>query len=74
MLGRVRRNDLNHAEKLKWLEDENRRLKHLVADVSPGQEVLKTFIQRGETNGWSGRSPANGRPKRTQGLRPAGDG
>ena len=33
--------DVSDAQKLKGLEDENRRLKHLVADLSLDREVLK---------------------------------
>ena len=36
--------DVSDAQKLKGLEDENRRLKHLVADLSLDQEVLKAVI------------------------------
>ena len=36
--------------RLKGLEDENRRLKHLVADLSLDKEVLKAVISK---NGWS---------------------
>jgi putative transposase len=42
--------DVSDAQKLKGLEDENRRLKHLVADLSLDKEVLKSVIQK---NGWS---------------------
>lgn len=35
---------------LRQLEDENRRLKHLVADLSLDREVLKAVIPK---NGWS---------------------
>jgi hypothetical protein len=35
---------------LKSLEDENRRLKHLVADLSRDKEALKTIVRK---NGWS---------------------
>jgi putative transposase len=38
------------------LEDENRRLKHLVADLSLDKEVLKAVITK---NGWS--SQLNGK-------------
>ena len=41
---------VSDAQKLKGLEDENRRLKHLVADLSLDKEVLKAVIQK---NGWS---------------------
>ena len=42
--------EVSDAKKLKGLEDENRRLKHLVADLSLDKEVLKAVIQK---NGWS---------------------
>ena len=42
--------EVSEAQKLKGLEDENRRLKHLVADLSLDKEVLKAVIQK---NGWS---------------------
>jgi len=42
--------DVSDAQKLKALEDENRRLKHLVADLSLDKEVLKAVISK---NGWS---------------------
>ena len=42
--------DVSDAQKLRGLEDENRRLKHLVADLSLDKEVLKSVIQK---NGWS---------------------
>ncbi len=42
--------DVSDAQKLKGLEDENRRLKHLVADLSLDKEVLKAVIQK---NVWS---------------------
>jgi putative transposase len=42
--------DVSDAQRLKGLEDENRRLKHLVADLSLDKEVLKAVIQK---NGWS---------------------
>src|SRR5450631_2484391 len=38
--------DVSDAQKLKGLEDENRRLKHLVADLSLDKEVLKAVIQK----------------------------
>jgi putative transposase len=41
--------DVNEAQCLKSLEDENRRLKHLVADLSLDKEVLKAVIRK---NGW----------------------
>jgi putative transposase len=42
--------DVSDAQKLKGLEDENRRLKHRVADLSLDKEVLKAVISK---NGWS---------------------
>ena len=42
--------EVDEARRLKSLEDENRRLKHLVADLSLDKEVLKAVIQK---NGWS---------------------
>ena len=42
--------DVTEAQRLKGLEDENRRLKHLVADLSLDKEVLKAVIRK---NGWS---------------------
>jgi putative transposase len=42
--------EVRDAQKLKALEDENRRLKHLVADLSLDKEVLKAVISK---NGWS---------------------
>jgi len=42
--------DVSEAQRLKSLEDENRRLKHLVADLSLDKEVLKAVIRK---NGWS---------------------
>jgi putative transposase len=42
--------DVSEAQKLKGLEDENRRLKHLVADLSLDKEILKAVISK---NGWS---------------------
>ena len=41
---------MNEAQRLKALEDENRRLKHLVADLSLDKEVLKAIVRK---NGWS---------------------
>jgi len=38
------------AKRLRALEDENRRLKHMVADLSLDKEALKGVIQK---NGWS---------------------
>ena len=42
--------EVNEAQRLKRLEEENRRLKHLVADLSLDKEVLKAVIEK---NGWS---------------------
>ena len=42
--------DVAEAQRLKSLEDENRRLKHLVADLSLDKEALKSVIRK---NGWS---------------------
>jgi putative transposase len=42
--------EVSDARRLKGLEDENRRLKHLVADLSLDKEVLKAVISK---NGWS---------------------
>jgi len=42
--------DVSEAQRLRALEDENRRLKHLVADLSLDREVLKSVIRK---NGWS---------------------
>jgi putative transposase len=41
--------DLNEAKRLKVLEDENRRLKEMVADLSLDREALKAVIRK---NGW----------------------
>ena len=42
--------DLNEAQRLKALEDENRRLKQLVADLSLDKEALEGIVRK---NGWS---------------------
>jgi putative transposase len=42
--------EVSEAQRLKRLEDENRRLKSLVADLSLDKEVLKAVISK---NGWS---------------------
>ncbi len=42
--------DVSEAQRLKALDDENRRLKTLVADLSLDREVLKAVIRK---NGWS---------------------
>src|SRR5206468_7785183 len=41
--------EVSEAQRLKSLEDENRQLKHLVADLSLDKEVLKAVISK---NGW----------------------
>jgi putative transposase len=41
---------VNDAKRLRQLEDENRRLKNLVADLSLDKEVMKAIIAK---NGWS---------------------
>ena len=41
---------VSEAKRLRQLEDENRRLKHLVADLSLDREMLKAVISK---NGWS---------------------
>jgi putative transposase len=41
---------VNDAKRLRQLEDENRRLKSLVADLSLDREVMKAVIAK---NGWS---------------------
>jgi putative transposase len=42
--------DVSEARRLRALEDENRRLKQMVADLSLDKEALKTVIAK---NGWS---------------------
>jgi putative transposase len=42
--------EVGEAQRLRSLEDENRRLKHLVADLSPDKESLKAIVRK---NGWS---------------------
>jgi putative transposase len=42
--------DVNEARRLRALEDENRRLKEIVADLSLDKEALKAVIRK---NGWS---------------------
>lgn len=42
--------EVNDAKKLRALEDENRRLKQLVADLSLDKEALTRVIRK---NGWS---------------------
>ena len=41
---------VSEAKRLRQLEDENRRLKNLVADLSLDKEVMKAIIAK---NGWS---------------------
>jgi len=41
---------VNDAKRLRQMEDENRRLKNLVADLSLDKEVMKAIIAK---NGWS---------------------
>jgi putative transposase len=48
--------EVSEAQRLRSLEEENRRLKHLVADLSLDKEVLKAVISK---NGWS--SQLNGK-------------
>ena len=48
--------EVSEAQRLRRLEEENRRLKHLVADLSLDKEVLKAVISK---NGWS--SQLNGK-------------
>src|SRR5690348_7129386 len=38
--------EVNEAQRLRQLEEENRRPKHLVADLSLDKEVLKPVIQK----------------------------
>jgi len=42
--------DVSEAQRLRQMEDENRRLKSLVADLSLDKEALKAVIRK---NGWS---------------------
>jgi putative transposase len=42
--------ELSEAKRLKSLEEENRRLKEIVADLSLDKEALKSVIRK---NGWS---------------------
>lgn len=42
--------EVTEAKRLRHLEEENRRLKQLVADLSLDREALRTVIQK---NGWS---------------------
>jgi putative transposase len=48
--------EVSEAQRLRSLEDENRRLKNLVADLSLDKEVLKAVISK---NGWG--SQLNGK-------------
>ena len=41
---------MSEAQRLRQMEDENRRLKQLVADLSLDKEMLKAVIRK---NGWS---------------------
>jgi putative transposase len=41
--------EVSEAKRLKSLEDENRRLKEIVADLSLDKEALKSVIRK---NGW----------------------
>src|SRR5690349_17994019 len=67
--------EVSEAQRLRQLEEENRRLKHLVADLSLDKEALKAVVSKNE---WS--SQLNGkcrlccyhvRNERTKGLRAA---
>jgi putative transposase len=42
--------DVSDAKRLRALEEENRRLKEMVADLSLDKEALKTVLRK---NGWS---------------------
>ena len=42
--------EVSDAKRLRTLEEENRRLKEMVADLSLDREALKTVIRK---NGWS---------------------
>ena len=42
--------EVSDAKRLRQLEEENRRLKEMVADLSLDKEALKTVIRK---NGWS---------------------
>jgi putative transposase len=42
--------DVSEAQRLRQMEDENRRLKQLVADLSLDREAMKAVIRK---NGWS---------------------
>ena len=45
---------VSDAKRLRQLEDENRRLKHLVADLTLDKEAMKAIIGK---NGWSSWAP-----------------
>ena len=51
--------EVNEARRLKELEDENRRLKHMVADLSLDREALKAVI---------GKTAGACRPKAKRGM------
>ena len=42
--------EVGEGQRLRSLEDENRRLKHLVADLSLDKEALKAIVRK---NDWS---------------------
>jgi putative transposase len=42
--------DVSEAARMRQMEDENRRLKQLVADLNLDKEMLKAVIRK---NGWS---------------------
>ena len=70
--------DVSEAQRLRQMEDENRRLKQLVADLSLDKEMLKAVIRK---NGWSLPAEERGgvrfggvRAERTHGLQAAGRG
>jgi len=71
--------DVSEAQRLKGLEDENRRLKHLVADLSLDKEILKSVIKK-KTGGACRREEGRGvrlpaaRGERTSGLQARGCG
>ena len=50
--------EVSEARRLKELEDENRRLKHMVADLSLDKEALKAVIRK---NVWSAAPVARGK-------------
>jgi ribosomal protein L13E len=49
--------EVAEAQRVRSLEDENLRLKQLVADVSPDKEALKAIVRK---NGWSGLKSGRG--------------